>query len=127
VGGPRAGQLAIGYDRTVNGVTNPNSFKGQWTYGTAETTDGTASRPRFTFRDVNPGFIYHHGQICNAGILCGLPGQPSDRSLLDFTSVALGSGSCPEFTFAANPTGSPRKNTLRKTFNYVTRQRVGCF
>lgn len=127
VGGPRAGQLAIGYDRTVNGVTNPNSLKGQWTYGTAETTDGVSSRPRFVFHDVNPGFIYHHGQICNAGILCGAPGQPSDRSLLDFTSAALGSRNCPVFTFAGNPTGSPRKNSSKKTFNYVTRQLEGCF
>jgi hypothetical protein len=79
------------------------------------------------FHDVNPGFIYHHGQICNAGILCGAPGQPSDRSLLDFTSAALGSRNCPVFTFAGNPTGSPRKNSSKKTFNYVTRQLEGCF
>ena len=75
---------------------------GQWTYATAE-SDRRAHT--FTFRDVNPGFIYHHGQICNAGILCGAPGEPSDRSLLDFTSAALDSHGCPLFTFAANPNG----------------------
>ena len=102
----------------TNGATSPTDTSGQWTYATAETTDGT----HFTFRDVNPGFIYHHGQICNAGILCGAPGEPSDRSLLDFTSAALDSHGCPLFTFAANPNG-----VQNGTSNYVTRQLVGCF
>jgi hypothetical protein len=118
VGGPKGNQLAIGFFRTTNGATNPNDTSGQWTYTTAETTDGT----HFTYRDVNPGFIYHHGQICNAGILCGAPGEPSDRSLLDFTSAALDSHGCPLFTFAANPNG-----VQNGTSNYVTRQLVGCF
>jgi hypothetical protein len=128
VGGPKAGQLAIGYFETENAVSNPNSLKGQWTYSTAETTDADGSGPKFTYHDVNGGFIYHHGQICNEGILCGLvPGQPGDRSLLDFTSVALDRHRCPVFTFAGNPTGSPKTNSFKNTYNYVTRQRSGCF
>lgn len=128
VGGPQAGQLSIGYFRTTNGVTDPNSLSGQWTYTTAETTNGTAGTPSFTYRDVNPGFIYHHGQICNAGILCGAtPNGPSDRSLLDFTSAALDAHGCPLFTFAGNPTGSPTNNTSTNTDNFVTRQLTGCF
>jgi hypothetical protein len=127
VGGPRAGELAIGYFRTTNGVTNPNSLSGTWTYRTAETTDATAASPTFTYRDVRPGYVYHNGQICNAGVLCGAPNQPSDRSLLDFTSVALDAHGCPLFTFAGNPTGTPSTNTATNTYNYVTRQLVGCF
>jgi hypothetical protein len=82
----------------------------------------------FAYRDVNPGFVYHRGQICNAGVLCGAtPNGPSDRSLLDFTSVALDAQGCPLFTFAGNPAGSPTNNTSTNTYNYVTRQTAGCF
>ncbi len=81
VGGPQAGQLAIGYFRTTNGVTDPNSLSGQWTYTTAETTNATAGAPSFSYSDVNPGFIYHHGQICNAGVLCGADAQRAERPL----------------------------------------------
>jgi hypothetical protein len=119
IGGPRAGDLAIGFFRTTNGVTDPSSTSGKWTYATAETTNGGAS---FTYRDVNPGFVYHSGQICNAGILCGAPGEPSDRSLLDFTSAAVDTRGCPLFTFAGNPGGDSAG-----TSNYVTRQTAACF
>ena len=122
VGGPRAGQLDIGFFRTVNGVTNPNDGSGQWTYATAESTNATSGAAGFVYRDVNPGFVYHDGQICNAGILCGAPGEPSDRSLLDFTSAALDAHGCPLFTFAGNPGGDSNG-----TSNYVTRQLTGCF
>jgi hypothetical protein len=127
VGGPKAGQLAIGYFRTTNGVTDANSTSGKWTYATAETSNAGAAKPTFAYRDVNPGHVYHNGQVCNAGILCGAPGEPSDRSLLDFTSAAVGLHSCPLFTFAGNPTGTPTTNDSTNTFNYVTRQVTGCF
>jgi hypothetical protein len=128
VGGPRAGQLSIGYFRTVNGVTDPNSTSGQWTYATAQSTNANGGSPSFAYSDVNPGFIYHKGDICNAGILCGsTPNGPSDRSLLDFTSAAVDTRGCPLYTFAGNPTGSPGNNTGANTFNYVTRQTSDCF
>src|SRR5207248_415342 len=63
VGGPKAGQLAIGYYRTVNGVTDANSSQGKWTYSTAQSGNATARRPAFTYRDVNSGFVYHNGEI----------------------------------------------------------------
>jgi len=133
VAGRQGGQLAIGYFQTTNGKTDPNDLGGQWTYTTAESANSASASPTFTYADVNPGFIYHHGQICNEGILCGAPGQPSDRSLLDFTSATVDSAGCPLYTFAANPTGTPTTNdntagspTLN-TFNYVTRQLTGCF
>jgi hypothetical protein len=122
VGGPQAGELSIGYFRTVNGVVDPNSTSGQWTYATAQSTNANASQPTFTYSDVNPGFVYHKGEICNAGILCGLPGQPSDRSLLDFTSAVVDTHGCPLYTFAGNPSGD---NT--SSDNYVTRQTSNCF
>ncbi len=127
VGGPKSGQLAIGYFRTTNAVTDPNSLKGEWTYASAESRNATASAPTFSYGDVRPGYVYHHGQVCNAGILCGLPGEPSDRSLLDFTSVTLDPHDCPLFTFGGNPTGTPTTNTNPNiTHNYVTRQLTGC-
>ena len=128
VGGPKAGQLAVGYFQTVNGKTDPNDLGGEWAYTTAETGNATNAAPDFTYADVNPGFIYHHGQICNAGILCGtVPGGPSDRSLLDFTAATIDAANCPLFTFAGNPTGTPSTNSGSNTNNYVTRQLSGCF
>jgi hypothetical protein len=130
VGGPQAGQLEIGYFRTINGITDPNNSAGKWTYATAQSSNASAASPTFTYQDVNPGFVYHNGEICNLGILCGqVPGGPSDRSLLDFTSAALDKANCPLFTFAGNPTGSPGNNSFppTPTYNYVTRQLTGCF
>jgi hypothetical protein len=127
-GGPRAGQLSIGYFRTVNGVTDPNSTTGKWTYATAQSTNAAGGSPRFDYSDVNPGFVYHKGEICNEGILCGTtPNGPSDRSLLDFTAAAVDNHGCTLYTFAGNPTGSPGNNTGSNTFNYVTRQTSSCF
>ena len=112
VGGPRAGQLDIGFFRTVNGATNPNDNAGKWTYATAESTNATSGNASFIYRDVIQGFVYHDGQICNAGVLCGAPGEPSDRSLLDFTSAALDTHGCPLFTFAGNPGGGLEQRPL---------------
>jgi hypothetical protein len=128
VGGPKAGQLSVGFFRTVNGVTDPNSTSGKWTYTSAQSSNAAGPSPRFSRSDVAPGVIFHNGDICNAGVLCGsTPGGPSDRSLLDFTSVTLGSHGCPLFTFAGNPGGSPGHNDATNTFNYVSRQTSGCF
>lgn len=129
VGGPAAGQLALGYFQTTNGKTDPNDLGGKWTYTTAETNNALAAQPSFSFSDVNPGFTYHNGQICNAGILCGAtPNGPSDRSLLDFTSATVDPAGCPLFTFAGNPGGTPATNgDPGMTSNYATRQLSGCF
>jgi hypothetical protein len=127
-GGPKAGQLTVGYFRTINGKTNPNDTTAKWTYSTAETRNATATNPTFSYADVRTGYDYHNGDICNLGILCGtVPGQPSDRSLLDFTSVTLDSRGCPLFTFAGNPTGSAGNNTSTNTYNFVARQLSACF
>jgi hypothetical protein len=128
IGGPKAGQLAIGYFRTINGTTDPNSTDGKWTYSTADSSNANGPSPSFTYADVRRGYVYHNGEICNLGILCGdVPGGPSDRSLLDFTSVALDAHGCPLYTFAGNPDGTANNNPPEKTNNYVARQVAGCF
>jgi hypothetical protein len=131
VGGPLAGQLSIGYFRTVNGVTDPANTSGKWTYSTAQSSNAQSATPTFASTDVNPGFVYHTGDICNEGDLCGLlPNGPSDRSLLDFTSAAIDAQGCPLYTFAGNPTTNGTDilgNPVAQTDNYVTRQTSGCF
>jgi len=125
VGGPQAGQLAIGYFRTTNGKTDPNDSKGTWTYTITESTDaGDARTADFTSTDMQGGRIFHSGDICNSGLLCGtgLPGTGSDRSLVDFTQATVDSDGCPIFTFAGNPDGDDKG-----TNNFVTKQTAGCF
>jgi len=122
VAGPKAGDLTIGFFRTVNGVTDPNSLKGKWRYSMAESDTAAAAHPHFTDADV-ASTIFHTGQICNAGILCGLPGEPSDRSLLDFSSAALDKHGCTLFTFAGN---TPKSEANNQTWDYVTRQTSDC-
>ena len=125
VGGPQAGQLAIGYFRTTNGKTNPNDSAGAWTYTVSESTNATnAMSASFVSGDVQPGRVFHNGDICNSGILCGtgLPGTGSDRSLVDFTSATIDGDGCPIFVFAGNPDGKSAG-----TFNYVSKQNTGCF
>jgi len=125
VGGPLAGQVSIGYFRTVNGKTDPNDADGKWTYTIAESSNATdATKAGFEFADVSGGKVYHSGDICNSGILCGtgLPGTGSDRSLADFTQATMDADGCPIFTFAGNPAGDSNG-----TNNFVTKQRTACF
>lgn len=122
--GLAGGQVALGYYRTTNGVTNPNDTTGTWTYTTAETNDGTDAAPVFTYADIQPGTTWHKGDICNSGILCGtgLPGTGSDRSLADYTSATTDSDGCPLFTWtASNTTANPTAQS------YVAKQVTGCF
>jgi hypothetical protein len=121
VAGPKPGSLALGFFRTVNGVTDPNSADGQWTYSAAVTTNALASKVQWTAVDLPGKQIMHSGDICTSGILCGtgIPGTGNDRSLLDFTSAALDSHGNPVFTFAGNPAGAGG------TWNYVSKLGVG--
>jgi hypothetical protein len=121
-GGGKSGELAVGYFRTINGVTDPNNAAAKWTYQAEVTRNAAAAHPTFeaapvaTKADGSP-FVFHIGDICNQGILCGLvPGSNGDRSLLDFTSVTPLPSGCPAYTFAGNPSG---KNDSADTSNYV--------
>ncbi|MFN2451884.1 MAG: hypothetical protein ABR541_05990, partial [Candidatus Dormibacteria bacterium] len=132
IGGPKAGQLALGYFRTTNGKTDPNDTGGTWTYATSESSNATSSDPAFRVADVTPGpTIFHTGDICTSGLLCGtgLPGTGSDRSLADFTSATIDQHGCPIFTFAGNPDGKKKDSAHPNggTFNFVTRQVSDCF
>jgi hypothetical protein len=125
VGGPLAGQVAIGYFRTTNGKTDPNDADGKWTYTVAESSNAmNAATAGFAYADVQAGKVFHSGDICNSGLLCGsgLPGTGNDRSLLDFTQAAVDADGCPIFTFGGNPDGASNG-----TFDFVTKQRTGCF
>ncbi len=131
--GLSAGQLAIGYFRTINGTTDPNSSAGAWTYTVAESTNALSSSTGFRFTDMAAAAgtvsnTYHYGDICTSGILCGsgVPGTGNDRSLLDFTSAAVDSDGCMFFTFAGNPR-SASTNTTEPTLNYETKQQSACF
>ncbi|HMC41890.1 MAG TPA: sialidase family protein, partial [Acidimicrobiales bacterium] len=115
-GGPRAGQLAIGFFRTTNGVTDPGASGATWTYMAGVSTNATSATPSFSLNDVDRGAVYFQGAICNMGILC-----TSGRDLLDFTSATVDAAGCPLFTFAGEPVPGG------KVFNYVTRQTSGCF
>ncbi|TMK74507.1 MAG: hypothetical protein E6G49_03505 [Actinobacteria bacterium] len=79
--GKGRGEALIGwYGSTAS--PNPNSNKGRWRYRVAETFDygHTFLRHRISKRPT------HYGNICNLGVICG-PDQ--DRTLLDFTTVAV--------------------------------------
>ena len=69
VGGPAGGQLAIGYFHTTNGVTDPNSTDGQWTYTAAISTDATSGTPTFATADVQPGHTFHAADFLGTNAL----------------------------------------------------------
>ena len=127
--GPTPGQLAVGFFRTVNGVSNPNDTSGQWAFSVLETQDALAgSAAAWTSADVpggsgTNGNLFHLGDICNSGTLCGTgaPGTGSDRSLGDFTSAVTATDGCPVFSFAGNPVQGGATNT------YVAKQATDCF
>jgi hypothetical protein len=65
---------------------DPNDAKNAWRYYAATSFDGGES---FDYATVTPDPI-HYQDICTQGIFCGLiPGQPGNRNLADFSSVAV--------------------------------------
>jgi hypothetical protein len=123
VAASKGGQLAIGYFRTVNGITNPNDPEARWTYTVAESSDASkGASSDWVFEDMAGGHIYHPGDICNSGIFCGLPipGAGTNRNLADFTSGVIGADGCPSFVFQGDPEGPPGNV-------YLTTQKAPCF
>jgi hypothetical protein len=83
VGGAGAGQVAIGWFGTSTSG-DPNTQTNQWRYYAATSFDRGSTWSRAT---VTPNVI-HYGDVCTQGVFCGLiPGQPSNRNLLDFSSL----------------------------------------
>ena len=125
IGGPFAGELALGYFRTVNGKTDPNDPTGRWAYTVAESVNAKTAAGAYQFADLKaPNFVYHIGDICTSGLLCGtgLPSTGNDRSLADFTAATVDGDGCPIFTWAGNPDGN-----AAGTFNYAAKQASACF
>jgi hypothetical protein len=120
IGGPSAGQLAIGYFRTTNGSTDPNDVDGEWTYTVAQSTNAASGSPTFTTTDVQAGHLFHKGDICNQGILC----VEGDRSLLDFSSATVDGHGCVIYAWAGHT--DPGGET-DQVLNYVSRQTTECF
>jgi hypothetical protein len=86
VAGGRGGdELVVGwFGSEVSG--DPNDVKNVWRYYAATSFDGGES---FDYATVTPNPI-HYQDICTQGIFCGLiPGQPGNRNLADFSSVAV--------------------------------------
>jgi hypothetical protein len=68
-----------------------------WRVFMAQSLDALAPNPSFTQVAVNPNPT-HFGEICTNGIVCG----SSDRSLLDFISVAVDCHGLAHVTYSAN-------------------------
>ena len=127
--GPTPGQLAVGFFRTINNVPNPNDTSGQWAFSVLEDQNVFDSTQTWAAADVPggsgaSGTVYHLGDICNSGLLCGTgaPGTGTDRSLGDFTSALTDVDGCPVFSFAGNPGGASGP-----TNTYVAKQATACF
>ncbi|HEV3309762.1 MAG TPA: sialidase family protein [Chloroflexota bacterium] len=69
-----------------------------WRVYMAQTDSALTDKPKWTQVVVNP-HVTHYGEICTNGIVCG----SSDRSLLDFISVAVDCKGSAHITYAANP------------------------
>jgi hypothetical protein len=84
---------------------DPNSADNDWYVDFAQIRNANTNAPQVTQSRIMPNSI-HHGEICLLGILCGLvPGQPADRSLLDFFQIQVGPDGMANVAFANN--GSP--------------------
>ena len=120
IGGPAGGQLAIGYFRTTNGTTDPNSTDGEWTYTVGLATNASDGSPSFATTDIQAGHIFHKGDICNQGILC----VEGDRSLLDFSSATVDGHGCVIYAWAGH---TDPGTDADQVLNYVSRQTSECF
>ena len=70
-----------------------------WRVELAQTFDALDDAPSFTRVPVTSE-VTHYGEICTNGLVCG----QSDRSLLDYISVAVDCNGAAHVAFAANPT-----------------------
>ena len=130
VGGPRAGQVAVGWFGSSTSAT-PDDTHDVWNYYVATSTS-SGEAGTFQVVKVTPS-PFHYGDICTEGVLCGMvPGGPSNRNLLDFDSLAVNPlTGCliaalpgdPYNTFAVQNAGKSTNSSSA----YVARQTAGCF
>ena len=129
VGGPVGGQVAIGWFGSSTSNT-PDDTTDVWNYYVATSTQGGLPGT-FSQAQVTPT-PFHFGDICTEGVFCGLPGFPSNRNLLDFSSLGIDPlTGCvlaaipgdPYNTFAAQAAG---KSTGSSSV-YTATQTGGCF
>jgi hypothetical protein len=94
--GKGRGEVLIGWYASRKSP-DPTSDKGRWRYRVAQTFDFGKS-----FRRINVTHrTIHYGNICNLGVLCG---AGADRTLLDFTTVAVNPRSgCGFAVFGGDP------------------------
>ena len=139
-GGPRAGQLVIGWYQATS-ANDPNDLKALWTYQALESTNATSATPAFTTAQLgvkeNAQGLVHQGQICTQGILC-TTGQlqgvvngdgEGNRNLADFSSVTVDPTGCAIFTYADDGAILTDQSNFAFSLvnNDVARQTSGCF
>jgi hypothetical protein len=137
-GGPRAGQLVIGWYQSTN-TTDPNDLKGLWHYVALESTNATKVSPTFTRTTLGATeapatdkSLVHQGQICTQGILCTVGqlqgGGQGNRNLADFSSVTVDPSGCAIFTYADDGAITSDQSNFKFTLvnNDVTKQTSGC-
>jgi len=83
----------------------------------AQSTNVLSSRPTFKQVVVN-ATPTHYGEICTNGIVCG----SSDRSLLDFISVAVDCGGFAHIAYAGN---TKQQEAADDVFVHVANQTGG--
>jgi hypothetical protein len=134
-GGPRAGQLAVGWYRSTN-TTDPNQGTGLWEYDALLSTNATNATPSFTRVRLgateNANGYVHQGSICTLGIACTpSPTDPTsgNRNLADFTSVTIDPHGCAIYAYADDGAIAADQSNYRTSLvnNDVARQTSACF
>jgi hypothetical protein len=88
-----------------------------WNVYLAQTTNALTAKPTFQQVVANPTPT-HYGRICTNGIVCG----SSDRSLLDFISVAVDCKGFAHVTYGGN---TKQQEAAGETFVHVANQTGG--
>lgn len=134
-GGPKAGDLAIGWYHSTN-TTDPNNGTGRWQYQALVTRNALSATPTFTSAALgateNPAGYVHQGSICTLGIACTpSPTDPTsgNRNLADFTSVTIDRSGCAVYAYADDGAilANQSNYATKLVNNDVTRQMTGCF
>jgi hypothetical protein len=85
-----------------------------WNVFLAQSTNAVSAKPTFTQVVANPAPT-HYGRICTNGLVCG----SSDRSLLDFISVAV---DCKGYAHIAYGGNTKAQESAGQTFVHVASQ-----